>query len=101
MAAALSGIFAVPAGIFLAGKAEIALAFIGTAVLFLPLFVFLPKLIQRALKVDIDSVIDMFGKNEQVKKVFWAVFVAVAGVVLTNILDPITAQKIVSVITGT
>jgi hypothetical protein len=33
-----------PVGIFLAGRAEHTLAFIGAAVLFLPLFVFLPKL---------------------------------------------------------
>ena len=63
--------FAVPAGIFLAGRAEMTLAFIGAAVLFLPLFVFLPKLIQRAMKADVDAAIETFGKNEQVKKVFW------------------------------
>ena len=43
IASVLAGMFAVPAGIFLAGRAEITLAFIGAAVLFLPLFVFLPK----------------------------------------------------------
>ena len=42
MAAVLAGVFAVPVGIFLAGRAEISLAFISAAVLFLPLFVFLP-----------------------------------------------------------
>jgi hypothetical protein len=100
MAAVLAGTFAVPAGIFLAGKAEITLAFIGAAVLFLPLFVFLPKLIQTAMNADVYSVIEIFGKNEQVKKVFWAVFVAVAGMVLAKILDPATAQQIVGMITG-
>ena len=81
--------------------------------------VFLPKLIQRAMKADVYSiskiffkifstsssddlsVIETFGKNEQVKSVFWAVFVAVAGIVLTKILDPVTAQGIISAITGT
>jgi len=96
MAAALAGIFAIPAGIFLAGKAEITLALIGAAVLFLPLFVFLPRLIQRAMKADMYSVIELFGKNEQVKRVFWAVFAAVAGMVLAKILDPATAQQIVA-----
>ena len=38
MAAMLAGVFAVPAGIFLAGRTEITLAFISAAVLFLPLF---------------------------------------------------------------
>ncbi len=79
MAAMMAGIFAFPLGIFLAGRAEISLAFIGVAVLFLPLFVFLPKLIQKAMKADVDAVIDAFGKNEHVKKVFWTLFAAMAG----------------------
>ena len=44
MAAILAGVFTVPLGIFMADRVEIALAFIGAAVLFLPLFVFLPKI---------------------------------------------------------
>ncbi|MFA6362899.1 hypothetical protein [Methanoregula sp.] len=100
MAAMLAGLFALPVGIFLAGRAEITLAFIGAAVLFLPLFVFLPKLIQRAMKADADAAIEAFGKNEQVKKVFWAVFVAMAGLILTRVVDPGTAQQVVGVITG-
>jgi hypothetical protein len=82
MAAMMAGVFAVPLGIFLAGRAEITLAFIGAAVLFLPLFVFLPKLIQRAMKADADAAIDAFGKNAQVKKVFWSLFVAITGLVM-------------------
>jgi hypothetical protein len=99
-AALLAGLFAVPLGIFLAGRAEITLAFVGAAVLFLPLFVFLPKLIRWAMKADADAVITAFGKNEQTKKVFWAVFAAVAGMVLARILDPATAQQLVGLITG-
>ncbi len=71
MAGILVGSIAVPAGIWFAGRTEISLAFIGAAILFLPLFVFLPKLIQRAMKADANAAIDAFGKNEQVKKVFW------------------------------
>jgi len=100
MAAILAGIFAVPLGIFLAGRAEITLAFIGAAVLFLPLFVFLPKLIQRAMKTDTQVIIEAFGKNEQVKKVFWMLFVAMAGLVLARVVDPVTAQQIVGAIAG-
>ena len=100
MAAILAGVFAVPLGIFMAGRTEISLAFIGAAVLFLPLFVFLPKLIQRAMKADTDAAIEAFGKNEQVKKVFWTLFISMAGLVLAQVLDPVTAQKIVSMITG-
>ena len=100
MAAILAGTFAVPLGIFLAGRAEITLAFIGAAVLFLPLFVFLPQLIQRAMKADVKAIIDAFGKNEQVKKVFWTLFVAMAGLVLAQVVDPGTAQQIVTRLTG-
>jgi hypothetical protein len=100
MASVLADLFAVPVGIFLAGRAEMTLAFVGAAVLFLPLFVFLPKLIQRAMKADVDAAIGTFGKNEQVKKVFWTMFVSMAGLVLARVLDPATAQQVVGVITG-
>jgi hypothetical protein len=101
MAAILAGVFAVPVGIFLVGRAEITLAFIGGAVLFLPLFVFLPKLMQQAMKSDADAAIEAFGKNEQVKKVFWALFAAMAGLVLARVVDPVTAQQVVGMITET
>jgi hypothetical protein len=84
----------------MAGRTEISLAFIGAAVLFLPLFVFLPKLIQRAMKADADAVVEAFGKNEQVKKVFWTLFVAMAGLFVVQILDPGMAQEVVGIITG-
>jgi hypothetical protein len=92
--------FAAPVGIYLAGRTEITLGFIGAAVLFLPLFVFLPKLIQRAMKADVDVVIEAFGKNEQVKKVFWTFFIGMAGLVLARVVDPVTAQQIVGMIVG-
>jgi hypothetical protein len=100
MAAVLAGMIAVPLGIFMAGRTEITLGFIGAAVLFLPLFVFLPKLIQRAMKADVDVVIEAFGKNEQVKKVFWTFFIGMAGLVLARVVDPAIAQQIVGMITG-
>ena len=98
MAAMLAGVFAIPVGIFLAGRAEITLAFTGAAVLFLPLFVFLPKILQQAMKADADAAIEAFGKNEQVKRVFWTLFVVMAGLVLTRVVDPVTAQQVVGVI---
>ena len=91
---------AAPAGIFLAGRAEISLAFIGAAVLFLPLFVFMPKIMQQVMKADTEAAINAFGKNKQVNKVFWTLFVAMAGLVLAQVLDPATAQQIVGLITG-
>ncbi len=100
MAGILAGSIAVPAGIWFAGQAEISLAFIGAAVLFLPLFVFMPKLIQCGMKADTIAVIDAFGKNEQVKKVFWTLFVAMAGLILARVVDPVTAQQVVGMITG-
>ena len=100
MAGMLAGSIAVPAGFWFAGQTEISIAFIGAAVLFLPLFVFLPKLIQRGMKADADAVIDAFGKNEQVKKVFWTLFVAMTGLVLARVVDPVTAQQVVGIITG-
>jgi len=100
MAAVLAGIFAVPAGMYLAGKTEISLAFTGAAMIFLPLFVFLPKIIRYAMMADTDAILDTFGKNEHVKKVFWAVFSAIAGIVLAQVLDPATAQQIVGIIAG-
>jgi len=100
MAGMLAGSIAVPVGIWFAGQTEISLAFIAAAVLFLPLFVFMPKLIQRGMKADADAVIDAFGKNEQVKKVFWTLFIAMAGLMLARVVDPVTAQQVVGIITG-
>jgi len=100
MAGILAGSIAVPAGIWFAGQTEVSLAFIGAAVLFLPLFVFLPKLIQHCMKADTEAAINAFGKNEQVKKVFWTLFVAMAGLVLARVVDPVTAQQVVGIITG-
>ena len=100
MAGILAGSIAVPAGIWFAGQTEISLAFIGAAVLFLPLFVFIPKLIQCGMKADTVAAINAFGKNEQVKKVFWTLFVAMAGLMLARVVDPVTAQQVVGMIMG-
>ena len=61
------------------------------AVLFLPLFVFLPKLIQKAMKADADAAIEAFGKTGQVKSVFWTFFVATTGLVLARVVDPVNS----------
>ena len=101
MAAVLAGMFAIPVGIFLLGRAEITLGFISAAALFLPLFVFLPKIIRNAMKVNTDAAIETFGNNELVRKVFWAVFVAMAGLVLARVADPVTARQIVGMMIET
>jgi hypothetical protein len=41
----------------------------------------MPKLIQQGMNADTDAVIDVFGKNEQVRKVFWTLFIMMAGLV--------------------
>jgi hypothetical protein len=41
-----------------------------------------------------------FRKNEQVKKVFWTVFIAMAGLVLARVIDPETARQVMGIITG-
>jgi len=60
----------------------------------------MPKLIQQCMKADTEAAINAFGKNEQVKKVFWTLFVAMAGLVLAHVVDPVTAHQIVGIITG-
>ena len=40
------------------------------------------------------------GKNEQVKRVFWTLFVAMAGLVMARVVDPVTAHQVVGIITG-
>jgi hypothetical protein len=100
MAALLAANIAVPAGIWFAGMTALPLAFIGAAVLFLPLFVFVPKIIRYAMKADTDAVLEAFGKNEQMRKVFWALFAALAGLVLAQVVDPAMAQAILAAITG-
>jgi hypothetical protein len=39
-------------------------------------------------------------KNEQVHKVFWTFFIAFAGLVLTQVVDPAAAEKIVETLAG-
>jgi len=51
------------------------------------------------MKADADAIIIAFGKNEQVKKVFWTLFVAMAGLVLARVMDPATAQQVVTMLT--
>jgi hypothetical protein len=52
------------------------------------------------MRADAQVVIDAFGKNEQVKKVFWTVFAAMTGLVLARVVDPVTAQQIIGAIMG-
>ena len=89
-AAVLAGAFTVPLGIYLAGKSGSVLSFTIAAMIFLLLFIFLPKLIQKGMSTDTDTIIGLFGKNKQFRKVFWTVFIALAGLVLAHVVDPAT-----------
>ncbi|PKG32038.1 hypothetical protein [Methanoregula sp.] len=100
MASLMAATIAVPAGVFFAQKTALPLAVIGAVIIFLPLFVFIPKMIQQAMQVDTEAVIAVLGKNEQIKKVFWTLFLAIAGLVLAEIADPVTAERIVGIIAG-
>jgi len=99
-AAVLAGVFAVPAGIFLDTRTGTATAFTGAAMIFLLLFIFLPKLIRQAMRTDTQTILDVFGKNEQFRKVFWTVFVALASLVLAQVMDPVAAQEILRLLAG-
>ena len=100
-AAMLAGAVTVPVGMSLAEKTGSMLSFTIAAMLFLLLFVFLPKLIRQGMMADTDTILQLFGKNEQVKKVFWSVFIVLAGFVLAQVADPETAQQVVRILTGT
>ncbi|MDO9324343.1 MAG: hypothetical protein Q7T80_05215 [Methanoregula sp.] len=54
----------------------------------------------QAMKADADAAFEAFGKNEQVKRVFWTLFVAMVGLVMARVVDPVTAQQVVGMITG-
>jgi hypothetical protein len=99
-AAVLALVFSVPLGLFLTARTEPTLAFIGAALLFLLLFVFLPRIIRQGMKVDTGAIFETFGKNEHVRKVFWTLFAAITGLVLARVVDPVTAQQVVQIIAG-
>ncbi|WP_052310761.1 hypothetical protein [Methanoregula formicica] len=46
------------------------------------------------------SDLETFGKNEQTKKVFWTLFLATAGFVPVQMVDPVTAQKMEEILAG-
>jgi len=39
-------------------------------------------------------------KNKQIRKVFWALFTGLAGIVLAQVSDPGTAKQIIGMIAG-
>jgi hypothetical protein len=88
-----ASILAVPAGMYFATITEAPLAVIGAAAVFLPLYVFIPKLLREAREVDAGAVIEVFGKNEHARSVFWTLFLGHTCLVLARIADPVTAQK--------
>ena len=57
-------------------------------------------MIPSAMKADTVAILGLFGKNEQTRKVFWALVIATAGLVLAQVVDPAAAQAILAAITG-
>ena len=51
------------------------------------------------MQADAQVVVEAFGKNEHVMKVIWALLIAIAGLVITNVLGPGVAQQVVGVLT--
>jgi hypothetical protein len=81
-AAALAGPLTVPLGIYLAVKSGSLFSFAIAALIFLLLFIFLPKLIRQGMMTNTDTIIQLFWKNGQIKKVFWSMFIVLARFVL-------------------
>jgi hypothetical protein len=100
MAALIALVFAVPAGFCVAAKAGITGALVAAGLLFLLLFVFVPKLVRYGAAADTGAVILAFGKNEQIKKVFWTVFLALAGLVFAQVAEPGAVEQVLAVLAG-
>jgi hypothetical protein len=88
----------VPAGFVLLDGASPARAFTGAALIFLLLFVFLPKIIRYAMKADTETIFIAFGKNEQVKKCVLEHLRRARRMVLAGTIDPAIVQTIVEAI---
>jgi hypothetical protein len=84
--------------IWVAAEAEISPAFIGAVVLFLLLFVFLPKLVLRGMKADPQAAIVAFGKNEPVNKSVLDSVRCNGREELARVVDPVTAQQVVGIL---
>jgi len=98
----MAAVLAFPAGCYLTGRTGIALAFILAMIVFMPLF---------RVPAETDSMGDaggcagcglmcVFGKNEHVMRVIWALSMAIIGLVITKVLDPVVAQEVVGVLTS-
>jgi hypothetical protein len=92
--------FTVPPGMYLPEKAGELLSFIIAAMIFLVLFIFLPKIIRLGMMADTHRILELSGKNKQFRNVFWTVFITPAGFVLAQVIEPETAHQIVAVIMG-
>lgn len=100
MAGLMAACIAVPAGIVFAERTSAPIAVIGGVLVFLPLLVFIPKIIRQMRAADTDAILAAAGSNEHLRKVFWTLFLAATGLVLAEIAGPATAQQIVAVLAG-
>ena len=51
------------------------------------------------MQADAQVGVYAFGKNEHVMRVIWMLSIAIAGLVVTKVLDPAAAQQVVGVLT--
>jgi len=75
---------------FAIARTGFTLVFILAMVIYLPLFVFLPKLMQRGMRADVQTLAGVFGKNEHVRKICWAFIVVLAGLVTARVVGVLT-----------
>jgi hypothetical protein len=52
------------------------------------------------MKADTEAAINAFGKNEQVKKVFLTLFIAMAGLVLAQDVNPEPPSRLWGLLPG-
>jgi len=97
--------FTVPAGFRFTHKTAPPLAFIGAAVLFLPLFVFLkamrPETGESRGSIDPrDEKTKRSSKTGGLRPNTSVFFAAIAGLVPAQVVDPQTAQRIAEILAG-
>jgi hypothetical protein len=68
-------------------------------IVFMPLFRVPADTDPAGMQVDAHAVVEAFGNNELVMRVCWVLVVAIAGMVITKVLDPGVAQQAVGVLT--
>ena len=51
------------------------------------------------MQADAEAVVEAVGKNEQVMRVCRTLVIAIVGLVITKVLNPVAAQQVVGMLT--